>query len=159
MKQQNAYSKEFAQNAHQWEVEDLGKAGLNPVLSANSSSAASIAGQAGGGANAGWGGLSEIANSAGTLAKLSSEITNLNKDTELKEANKELVTGEKDKIGPEIQKLNAETTESIARTKMHSAKTVEAIANAEYQKTRGKGKSIAAGVNTPMGGMNIGVTN
>lgn len=28
------YQKEFAQNAHQWEVEDLKKAGLNPALSA-----------------------------------------------------------------------------------------------------------------------------
>ena len=33
----NAYQKEFAQNAHQWEVEDLKKAGLNPILSAGGS--------------------------------------------------------------------------------------------------------------------------
>lgn len=30
----NAYQKEFAQHAHQWEVDDLQKAGLNPILSA-----------------------------------------------------------------------------------------------------------------------------
>lgn len=34
--QQIDYNKEAAQNAHQWEVEDLKKAGLNPILSANS---------------------------------------------------------------------------------------------------------------------------
>lgn len=34
--QQINYNKEAAQNAHQWEVEDLKKAGLNPILSANS---------------------------------------------------------------------------------------------------------------------------
>lgn len=33
--QQIEYNKEAAQNAHQWEVEDLKKAGLNPILSAN----------------------------------------------------------------------------------------------------------------------------
>lgn len=33
----NAYQKEFAKNAHQWEVEDLKKAGLNPILSAGGS--------------------------------------------------------------------------------------------------------------------------
>jgi len=33
----NKYQKEFARNAHQWEVEDLQKAGLNPLLSAGGS--------------------------------------------------------------------------------------------------------------------------
>ena len=33
----NTYQNEFAQNAHQWEVEDLKKAGLNPILSAGGS--------------------------------------------------------------------------------------------------------------------------
>ncbi|QCS36510.1 minor capsid protein [Capybara microvirus Cap3_SP_441] len=35
----NEYQKEFANNAHQWEVEDLKKAGLNPILSANTGGA------------------------------------------------------------------------------------------------------------------------
>lgn len=43
-KQQHKYNKEYAQNAHQWEVADLQKAGLNPAISANSGSASSIAG-------------------------------------------------------------------------------------------------------------------
>lgn len=33
----NKYQKEFAQNAHQWEINDLQKAGLNPILSAGGS--------------------------------------------------------------------------------------------------------------------------
>lgn len=36
---QIAYSREAAQNAHQWEVEDLRKAGLNPILSAGGTGA------------------------------------------------------------------------------------------------------------------------
>lgn len=38
------FQREMAQNAHQYEVEDLKKAGLNPILSAMGSSAGSIAG-------------------------------------------------------------------------------------------------------------------
>ncbi|QXN75189.1 DNA pilot protein [Microvirus mar39] len=36
---QERFTREQMQNAHQWEVEDLKKAGLNPVLSANSAHA------------------------------------------------------------------------------------------------------------------------
>ncbi len=41
---QEAYTERQMQNAHQWEVEDLKKAGLNPVLSANSAHAIGGAG-------------------------------------------------------------------------------------------------------------------
>lgn len=41
-----AFSREKGQNAHQWEVQDLIKAGLNPVLSAGGASAGAIAGSA-----------------------------------------------------------------------------------------------------------------
>lgn len=51
MTQSNAYQKEFAQNAHQWEVQDLIKSGLNPILSADDSGAIASGGQTGAGAN------------------------------------------------------------------------------------------------------------
>lgn len=38
-KMQYGYQKEFMQNAHQWEVQDMEKAGLNPILSADGSGA------------------------------------------------------------------------------------------------------------------------
>lgn len=40
----NIYQKQFAKNAHQWEVEDLQKAGLNPLLSAGGSGASASGG-------------------------------------------------------------------------------------------------------------------
>lgn len=40
----NAFQKEFAQNAHQWEMADLKAAGLNPALTATGGSGASASG-------------------------------------------------------------------------------------------------------------------
>lgn len=105
------HQKEAMKNAHQWEVEDLQKAGLNPILSAGGTGA-STGGVGGGGSvsmQAGAGGLSDLINSAGGLLKLSSEIKNLNKDTDLKDAQKDLTTGETTKIKPEIKKIESET--------------------------------------------------
>lgn len=56
----NAYQKEAAQNAHQWEMADLEKAGLNPALTATGGSGASLSGGGGGSAGGGGGGISPI---------------------------------------------------------------------------------------------------
>lgn len=138
--QNNAFQKEIAQNAHQWEVEDLKKAGLNPVLSTGGTGA-SAGGFGGGGTVAmqsGIGGLSDIMNSAAGLMKLSSELENL-------EAEKELKRGQIDKIGPEIQKINTETSENIAKTKeLVSRKLLNMSAKAfNERRASGKGGSIS----------------
>lgn len=44
----NQMQKEFAQNAHQWEVEDLKKAGINPILTATGGGGADTGGAGGG---------------------------------------------------------------------------------------------------------------
>lgn len=76
--------RESLQNRHQWEVEDLRKAGLNPILSATNSAGGSISGAA---ANVTApdisGALNKIANSA--FAKKQTEL--LEKELQVKQDN------------------------------------------------------------------------
>lgn len=76
--------RESMQNRHQWEVEDLRKAGLNPILSATNSAGGSISGAT---ANVTApdisGALNKIANSA--FAKKQTEL--LEKDLQVKQDN------------------------------------------------------------------------
>lgn len=69
---------ERMQNAHQWEVNDLQKAGLNPVLSSTAGSAGSIAGSQVSGAipNSGTGVMSGLASLAGIYESVSRAFTN-----------------------------------------------------------------------------------
>lgn len=142
---QNAkYQKEFAQNAHQWEIEDLKKAGLNPILSAGGSGASASGG--GGtsiGVSAGTGGFSDLINSAAGLMKLSSELSNLEEDTELKR-------GLQGKTNQEIQKINTEAQVNMAKTKEIASKTLLNTAETAFTKRRGSGKG--GSFSTPFGG-------
>lgn len=90
----NKYQKEFAQNAHQWEVADLEAAGLNPILSAGGGGATA----SGGGVNSAQmasGGISpgdlintgiNTVNGIQTAKRTASETDNINADTALKQA-------------------------------------------------------------------------
>lgn len=66
------FQREAAQNAHQWEVQDLIKAGLNPILSAGGSGA-----RPGGGAQATMPDLGQAVSSALAAAKQKQEIENM----------------------------------------------------------------------------------
>ncbi len=75
--------KEFAQNAHQWEADDLEKAGFNRALTATGSSAGAIAGSGSTGGQAG----SQMGNLAGLLSGISGAINETRSTT----ANAELL--------------------------------------------------------------------
>lgn len=60
MQVSNAYQKEAAQNAHQWEMADLKAAGLNPALTATGGSGASAGGFGTGGSGAVGGGMNPL---------------------------------------------------------------------------------------------------
>lgn len=128
----NKYQKEFAQNAHQWEVKDLQKAGLNPVLSAGGSGASASGGGSGNQASLG---VTDIANSAtnliGTLSgkeKNDADIKNTNADTAGKLIENDLIT----------PKAEAQIKEAYSRMAINSAKKAEAEANKKLiqEKTR-----------------------
>lgn len=152
--QNNKYQKEAMQNAHQWEVDDLKKAGLNPVLSAGGTgaSAGGVGGSGGSvGMQAGIGGLSDIMNSAAGLMKLSSEIKNLDQDTDLKGA----LTG---KTPHEIKEINSRTNLNQAKIKevasvilLNSAEMERKRMETAYLKRKGSGKGMS--INTPFGGI------
>lgn len=85
------YQKQAMQNAHQWEVQDLTKAGLNPVYSANSQGAST--GGVSPGMQPGGSGLFNSAITAMTESakliqgqkKIDAEVNNLDEDTRGKE--------------------------------------------------------------------------
>lgn len=136
--------KYFAQNAHQMEMNDLSKAGLNPALTASGGGGASASGgSAPTGPGLGQGGL-------GTLGVLADVYNNtratsannnmLNAQAELAKANAmrsvEMLPFEKDEKLKIIQ--NLATSSSLN------------VANAKYTSKKATGKGFT--INTPWGG-------
>lgn len=78
-------NREFMQNRHQWEVADLRKAGLNPILSANSAGGSGIGATASAGASADIGSaINAVTNSASRRREL--DIADKNAEAALKQA-------------------------------------------------------------------------
>lgn len=96
MEQQNKYNVENYQHRHQWEVEDLRSAGLNPILSANS--AANVASVSGGSAA-----MADPASSGEKMTNLLKNLAFSALDIERKKADNDMV-----KAGAEQTKADAE---------------------------------------------------
>lgn len=114
-KQQYQYQKEFMQNAHQWEVADLEKSGLNPILSADGSGAQGNAAAVGTGSF----------NPVGLITSLL-DYSNRNEANEIAQqdtnAKTALATAEK-------EKTEAETTGKILENKYIDPEKKAEIAN------------------------------
>ena len=102
---QNIMQKEFAQNAHQWEVEDLKKAGLNPALSAGGGGASASGGGSFGGST-GTPGANPL-DLIGNIVSMSNQTSATKSQNNLNDAQAMLAIAQAENI-PKEMKLKAE---------------------------------------------------
>lgn len=91
------FQREMAQNAHQYEVEDLRKAGLNPILSGTGGRGASASGGA-------MPSTPDFASAFAMSAKLAAEVANIKANTKLTENKADLI-GPTSAVASDAEKL------------------------------------------------------
>lgn len=137
MKQQNIYNEHYAKNAHQWEVQDLQNAGLNPVLSATGSSASAIAGSStttGSGPSSTNGNIGDL---IGVLGTISNAKLNSSNSAKAQAETAEIVNG-LPYVAPQKE---AELNNKVADTALKEQETKTSKATEGFQKRRASGKS------------------
>lgn len=137
MAMQNKYNERYAQNAHQWEIEDLKKAGLNPVLSAGGSTAGAIAGSSvssGGNIGSTNGNITDLFSMIGTIADAKKAAA----DTGKTEAETASIIEQLPFIS---KKQKAEINNLTANTVLRKQQTLESKANTKYTNERARGFS------------------
>lgn len=130
---QERYTERQMQNAHQWEVEDLQKAGLNPVLSANGAHAVGGAG--------GTGGNFDIASGINAIssAKTNESVQDLNNATATKtkiEAGVIEPTAKKN-----IEKMDSEIEQNSKKIELMESQKDLNKAQKKYTNERARGYS------------------
>lgn len=121
--QQNQYQKEFAQNAHQWEVADMEAAGINPILSAGGNGAS--AGGAGGGGTGSAAqaniGITDIANSA---AQVGQTLSNINLQKSQEKVNESQALKNTEEAGMIKPEAKARIKNMVTNSALNEAKTI-----------------------------------
>lgn len=103
-----AAQKESMQNRHQWEVEDLRKAGLNPILSATNSSGGVVGGATGNTVGPDIAGaLNKIANSA--LMRKQTELAEQDLQAKLDNAKANLKNADAQEVNAQARMIEAHT--------------------------------------------------
>ena len=136
-----AAQKEALQNRHQWEVADLKKAGLNPILSANSGAAGISGATANVTAPDIAGAINKIANSA--FARKQTELAEKELDVKQDQANAS-------KLNAAANYLEAEVNQSKANSAIELNQ-----ANTKYLGILGNYQNVKAENETAMTKMNI----
>lgn len=136
-----AAQKEAMQNKHQWEVADLKKAGLNPILSANSGAGGISGATANVTAPDIAGAINKIANSA--LARKQTELAEKELDVKQDQANAS-------KLNAAANYLEAEVNQSKANSAIELNQ-----ANTKYLGILGNYQNVKAENETAMTKMNI----
>lgn len=121
---QIAWERQKAQNAHQWEVEDLKKAGLNPILSADS-----------GGATAGsinppmpdFSSLQQMGEGVGQVIQSALEMKMQNKKNE---ADIDKILSDINVQSKQGSLIQAQTIKELAQAKLINKQEAETAANA-----------------------------
>lgn len=142
MASQIAWEKERAQNAHQWEVQDLMKAGVNPIHTAGGSGATTSGVN---GAMPDTSGYGQAISSAADVAMKTAQIDNINADTVGKaRTNKWIDPKSQQEIKESQSRMavnSAKQAEINSNISLNSAKNIEARANAQYTKEKNRGTS------------------
>lgn len=121
----NKFTKEQLQNRHQWEVEDLKKAGLNPMLSAGA--APSIGSSAKADVTNKAEAISKNVSSAREARLLDAQLENIKEDTEKKRAEKNYT----DNLGARAAqdyRIN-QANEPMRRLKLDAFEKLEGVAH------------------------------
>lgn len=130
---QNQYEVTAAKNAHQWEIQDLKRAGLNPILSAGGQGAqadaglinASVGSGSGGSGSAGAGSQGaagmDIFNSAATVGRNFNEMLQTAANTKRT----------KETTGPEVERIKSETDKNTAEAAAATQNQIESQARTD----------------------------